>query len=402
METPLIKNRDIIMFGLQPWDIEIGSNFKNMAVEIARHNRVLYVNRPLDRLSYIKYRNDKKIKARIKSFKNGQGELNLLKKNLWVLNPAVLIESINWMHAGKIYNHLNKRNNKRLAAQISQNAAVLNFQKAILIIDNDFFNALYLTEFLAIDCMLYYIRDYLLSQPYFSRHGRRAEPVMMAKADIVIANSIYLCNYAKKYNVSSYYIGQGCDVDDFVKNSHPVPADIQSVKKPIIGYCGNLTAARLNISLLEELALQRPLWNFVLVGPVDNAFKKSSLNKMSNVYFTGPKPVGELPAYVHAFDVCINPQLLNQMTAGNYPRKIDEYLASGKPVVATATETMEEFKNYAYLCDNTAEYIDAIEKAIHQATDINKMKQRIAFAQSHTWEASVTEMYYAISTINKK
>ncbi len=390
------------MFGLQPWDIEIGSNFKNMAVEIARHNRVLYVNRPLDRLSYIKYRNDKKIQARIQSFKSGQGVLNLLKENLWVLNPAVLIESVNWMHAGKIYNHLNKRNNKKLAAQISQNAAELNFKKPILIIDNDFFNALYFKEFLQIDCMLYYIRDYLLSQPYFSRHGKKAEPAIMAKADIVIANSVYLCNYAKKYNASSYYIGQGCDVDDFVKNSYPVPGDIQSVKKPIVGYCGNLTAARLDISLMEELALQRPLWNFVFVGPQDSAFKKSALNKMSNVYFTGTKPAGELPAYVHAFDVCINPQLVNQMTAGNYPRKIDEYLAAGKPVVATATETMEEFKNYAYLCNNAAEYIDAIEKAIHQSADINKKKERISFAQSHTWEASVREMYNAISTINKK
>ncbi len=49
-------------------------------------------------------------------------------------------------------------------------------------------------------------------------------------------------------------------------------------------------------------------------------------------------------AYIHHFTICINPQLVNPLTIGNYPRKIDEYLASGKPVVATATQAMEMFR----------------------------------------------------------
>lgn len=41
------------------------------------------------------------------------------------------------------------------------------------------------------------------------------------------------------------------------------------------------------------------------------------------------------------FDVCMNPQLVNEITIGNYPRKVDEYLALGKPVIATKTLTMD-------------------------------------------------------------
>jgi hypothetical protein len=37
-------------------------------------------------------------------------------------------------------------------------------------------------------------------------------------------------------------------------------------------------------------------------------------------------------------------QLSNNLTIGNYPRKIDEYLAMGKPIVATSTKTMQMFK----------------------------------------------------------
>ena len=398
MENPRIENRDIIMFGLQPWDIEMGSNFKDMALEIARHNRVLYVNRPLDRISYIKHRSDKKIKARILSFKKKQGVLQSMQQNLWVLNPPILLESINWMPSGMLYNYFNKRNNNKIAGQIREAKDQLNFKSVILIIDNDFFNALYLKEYLQVDLMLYYIRDYLLSQPYFKLHGEIAEPAIIAKADVVIANSLYLCNYAKKFNDNSFYIGQGCDVESFIMNSNPVPQDVANIKRPVIGYCGNLTASRLDIALLENIATQRPHWNFVLVGPQDNFFKNSVLNKMNNVLFTGSKPAAELPAYVHHFDVCLNPQQINQMTIGNYPRKIDEYLAAGKPVVATATVTMEEFKNHAYLCNNAQEYLIAIEKALKEKDNSILAQARVTFALSHTWQASVQKLYNTIYT----
>ncbi|HAI83429.1 MAG TPA: glycosyl transferase family 1, partial [Chitinophagaceae bacterium] len=87
-------------------------------------------------------------------------------------------------------------------------------------------------------------------------------------------------------------------------------------------------------------ATAKPEWSLVLVGPEDEAFKQSALHQLPNVHFLGSKQPEALPEYVAAFDVCINPQLLNEVTIGNYPRKVDEYLAMGKPVVATQTEAM--------------------------------------------------------------
>src|SRR3954462_2179805 len=103
MENALVHNRDIVMFGLQPWDIAIGSNFKNMALEIAKHNRVLYVNRPLDRISYLKKQDDPQIRARIESVKHGKNIFTEIQSNLWAFNPRIIIESINWMREGKVY-----------------------------------------------------------------------------------------------------------------------------------------------------------------------------------------------------------------------------------------------------------------------------------------------------------
>jgi len=396
MENALIQNRDFIIFGLQPWDIPIGSNCKNIAAEIAKHNRVLYVNRPLDRITSLKKRNDQQTKNRLESIKKGKAVLTKIDEQLWVLNPRIMLESINFLPPGFFYNYLNKSNNKKLAAAISEAAGTLNFKDPILLTDNDFFNGLYLKEYLKPSFFIYYIRDYILSQKYFLRHGTTAEPLMIKKANVVAANSQYLANYAGKYNPNSADIGQGCEVEEFLEPPAQYPEDLNKIGFPRIGYCGSLTATRLDIRLLHFIASEQPNWNIVLVGPEDDAFRQSDLHTLKNVYFLGSKQPAELPAYTHSFDVCINPQLLNQMTIGNYPRKVDEYLAAGKPVVATKTETMGIFGEAVYLCDTYQEYLVQIQKAMQQAKNTEKIAERKKLGMSHTWAASVTKLYKLI------
>jgi glycosyltransferase involved in cell wall biosynthesis len=71
---------------------------------------------------------------------------------------------------------------------------------------------------------------------------------------------------------------------------------------------------------------------------------------------------------------------------------VDEYLAMGKPVIATRTKTMELFKDHVYLCDTLDEYNEAIEKALNE-NSLKLEKERIAFARSHSWQNSVRSIY---------
>ena len=103
-----------------------------------------------------------------------------------------------------------------------------------------------------------------------------------------------------------------------------------------------------------------------------------------------------LPSYINAFDVCLNPQILNEVTIGNYPRKIDEYLAMGKPVVATATEAMSIFAQHTYLATTKDDYLRLIDTALRDNGPELQL-QRVAFASSHTWENSVKAIYRAIN-----
>jgi glycosyltransferase involved in cell wall biosynthesis len=102
----------------------------------------------------------------------------------------------------------------------------------------------------------------------------------------------------------------------------------------------------------------------------------------------GGKTPEEIPGYVRHFDICINPQTVNQLTIGNYPRKIDEYLAAGKPVVATATDAMKMFSEYTFLCSTKEEYVQQINMILADKNMFsdNQQEQRRNFALQHTWE----------------
>lgn len=383
---------DVLIVAPQSWNFEIGSNARNIAIEFSKKDRVVYVNPPIDLITLIRCSGKRSIKTGIQQIGH----------NLWILTPSSIVASINWLPVVPVYRLFNRFNNRRFAANILQGLAKLEFQDFVLFNDNYMFNGLYLKELLRPKHYLYYIRDFLTIQPYFHRHGKRVEPALLKDVDAVVANSTYLKEYAERFNPRSFYVGQGCEVEMFDEQLIvDIPEDMKGVKRPIVGYVGFLTSLRLDIALLFRLAKEKPHWNLVLVGPEDVDFEKSSLHELPNVFFLGRREPTQLPSYIFGFDVCINPQVINPLTIGNYPRKIDEYLAMGKPTVATATKAMEVFKEYTYLATNIDEFISMTEVALAD-NDLNMKQRRIDFARSHTWENSVKEIYRVINQLKSE
>jgi teichuronic acid biosynthesis glycosyltransferase TuaH len=388
-----IKNRDIVIVGLQAWDIDIGSNCKNIALEFAKNNRVLYINAPLDRLSAWKGKNDPGVIKRKKIIRRKEEPISKISENLWNYYPRIMIESINQLGIHFLFDILNKRNNKLFASEINNAICNLAFENIILFNDSDIFRSFYLKELLKPSLYVYYTRDNLIAVDYWKTQGIRIEAAHMAKADLVLANSSYLAKMASTFNEHAYFVGQGCDVSAFDRNTVTAsPPDIKDISRPIIGYIGALKSLRLDMEVLEMIGREHPEWSLVLVGPEDEAFKKSALHEMDNVYFLGNKDASELPSYLSAFDVALNPQVLNPVTVGNYPRKIDEYLAMGKAVVATKTEAMSYFANHCYLAEKAEDYPELIKKALIEDNE-ELRKERSRFAGEHTWENNVKEIY---------
>jgi teichuronic acid biosynthesis glycosyltransferase TuaH len=390
------KVKDIVFVGLSPWFWEIGSNSKDIARVLSKQYRVLYVNPPLDNRTVLEQKDHPEYRKYLGIIKGKQPNLIEKEPNIWNYYPTKIITSARWLPLTSLFSIVNRINNRRFASDIRTATKMLGFSDYILLNDNDIFRSFYLKELLKPRLYIYYSRDNLVAMKYWKKHGLKLEPLHIAKADLAVANSLYLTDYLRRYNPNSHYIGQGCDLRVFKAGfEYPMPDDLRSIPHPIIGYIGAISSLRLDKTIIREIAISRPHYHIVMVGPEDEDFIKSDLHGYPNIHFLGRKPLEELPAYSSRFDVCINPQLLNEVTIGNYPLKIDEYLAMGKPVVATHTRAMELFGDAVYTAENPADYPALLDKALAEDNNILREK-RIALANTHTWENSVRELLRAI------
>lgn len=366
------------------------STATNIARQLSKRHRVLYINAPIDKRTLYLRKPDRFTHEHIRVIRN-RSEQNLIRvsDSMWVLNPRTVIDSINWIPHTGIFSYFNRRNNARIAAEYAATLEHIGFNQFILVNDKDIYRSFYFKELLKPLVHVYLDRDYIVGMGYWKRHGSKLEPQLMTKSDLVLCNSPGFTDRAKRYNPNSHYIGNGCDLAlfDFTKD-YECPDALASLRaRPIIGYVGALLAMRLNIDLLAGLARAKPEWNIVLVGGEDGEFARSALHQLPNVHFLGRKDTREIPAYLRYFDVCINPQLVNDITKDNYPLKIDEYLAMGKPTVAIRTNVMEQvFSPQVRLATGSEDFVREIEAAL-ATDDPGHVIGRIALARSHSWEA---------------
>ena len=387
-----MKGYGFIFTGQQPWDIAIGSNAIDIALEVSKQNRVLYVNTPMDVSTLYKNEQTPENIHRKRVLRKETPYLRRMSENLWVLDIPFLVMPVNILPDGWCFDFVNKLNNRRVYKFVKSVAIELEFKDYVLFIDNDIYRSYYATEFLKPIFSYYYRRDNLVSS-YWINHAPRLEPRLCAKCDCVVANSEKLAEDVRPYNRSSYDVGQGIDLSRYLAGkSYPKPKTLDGIPRPFIGYLGWITSLRIDADLICELARSRPQYSFVLVGGEDDYFKQHPLHQQDNVYFVGKVDEAEVPGYIAQFDVCMNPQLLNETTIGNYPRKIDEYLALGKPVVATRTITMAMFDSCVSNCSGVEEYKKALDEALTNNSP-QETNRRVELAHSHSWKNSVQKIY---------
>ena len=75
--------------------------------------------------------------------------------------------------------------------------------------------------------------------------------------------------------------------------------------------------------------------------------------------------------------------------------KFFEYLAAGKPVIATDLPTLAEFREYFYPAHNAAEFAAAL--AASRLEDVSCSVKRVRIAQKYSWDARMIEIDKIVS-----
>lgn len=165
------------------------------------------------------------------------------------------------------------------------------------------------------------------------------ERALLEQADIVFTGGQSLYESKRHRHPSVHAFPSSVDIHHFAAKDNtggPEPHDLQRIGTPRVGFFGVIDE-RMDLELVRQVARQRPMYQFLFIGPVVK-ISEHSLPRAENIHYLGPKPYVELPRYLHRWDVAIMPFALNDSTRFISPTKTLEYLAGGKPVVSTAVK----------------------------------------------------------------
>ncbi len=208
------------------------------------------------------------------------------------------------------------------------------------------------------------------------------ETALLTNVDAVVATARLLKENAEAFNTRAFYIPNAADFEHFYKAADKKHQYNLFVKSPRIGYIGNL-ANWFDDELVQAVATRRPEWIISLIG--SGPANMESLSRLENVNLVGEVPYESLPSYLCEFDLCIIPFKLMPVTAVTDPVKFYEYLAAGKPVVATNLPELRPYDEFVYLANNPTEFEELINVALMEDNEAKKA-QRIEFARRNTWE----------------
>jgi glycosyltransferase involved in cell wall biosynthesis len=102
----------------------------------------------------------------------------------------------------------------------------------------------------------------------------------------------------------------------------------------------------------------------------------------------GVRTYSELPRYYNNLDVGLIPFSDFEVAKAANPVKMYEYLAAGKPVVATTTSETSLYPEFVLTATNADGFLNQIERAL----SLPGAAARRAFARQHSWAARFAEI----------
>ncbi|WP_207427308.1 glycosyltransferase [Pedobacter sp. SYSU D00535] len=379
--------KNIVILGSGKFDGEYPSTIFTLARLFAKEHKVLYVEYPFTINDCVSLRNTEQYKVRKPHFTwNATGIIKTDLPNLDILiTPPVL--SINFLPEGALYRKILKINESIIANRIRKVLKMRGIEDFVYI---NSFNFHYpgIAQLIKPKLTVYHSVDPIIV-PYDMKHGYVSEKQLLEESNLVICTSKHLFEVNKKHNKKTFFIPNAADVSHSQKALaedliiHP---SIKEIKKPIIGYVGNIER-RIDFDLLKPAIEKNPDKSFVFVGPVDETFLPQWFVNSDNVHMVGKVPYQDLPSIYKGIDVALIPFKTDEVSATIFPLKLFEYLGAGKPVVASNfNPDLESWTEgtVAY-CPDTDSFEQAIKEAINTETVV-KVEKRLAVAAKNTWD----------------
>lgn len=209
------------------------------------------------------------------------------------------------------------------------------------------------------------------------------ERKLAERADLILCASPILAD--KFPSAKSKLIPHGVDLDLF-QTPAPRPTDLPN-GRPMAGFYGSISDW-VDLDLIAGAARLLPEWLFVLVGPVRTDI--AALKGLGNVRLLGQRPHEALPGYVQNWDVSLIPFRDTPQIRACNPLKLREYLAAGRPIVATDFPALDGYRDLIRVVDGPRSFASSLCAALNEgALQVAERRDRV---RAESWEARAAQV----------
>ncbi|MEU8329203.1 glycosyltransferase [Micromonospora sp. NPDC048839] len=227
--------------------------------------------------------------------------------------------------------------------------------------------------------------DWTFTRRWNRRHLRRALRSAVGAADLVLASSSALPERMPALDSAPVVLPNGCDPQHFSPDG-PVAPWLTGLRRPLVGYSGAVDTRAFDADLVAAVARAHPEWTFVLIGPSTRA-GRAPLTHLSNVELVDAVGYSDVPGILRACDVTIIPYRVGGLVDYVHPKKCYEYLALGKPVVATPLPALRALEGTIALAGDPHSFAAALSDALAEAGAPEQAARRRAVAARNSWSA---------------
>ncbi|MHB8914620.1 MAG: FAD-dependent oxidoreductase [Thiobacillus sp.] len=255
--------------------------------------------------------------------------------------------------------------------------------------------ALPLAQELKARVVIYDCMDELSAFLNAPRQLLQRETALLKTADLVFTGGPSLYEAKKDRSQHVYCFPSSVDAAHFSQGQrgHDEAAEQRALPHPRLGFYGVIDE-RLDMKLIEAMAIARPDWQIVLVGPVVK-IDPASLPRQANIHYFGQQDYTRLPEFLAGWDVCLLPFARNDATKYISPTKTLEYMAAERMIVSTPiTDVARPYGDIVYLADTPEAFIAACDTALQADEAARKAaveKMRRVLMQT-SWDTTVEAM----------
>jgi glycosyltransferase involved in cell wall biosynthesis len=227
------------------------------------------------------------------------------------------------------------------------------------------------------------------------RNGQRlarAAERLARSSDLVVAVNEDAARRWESRGFTTAFLPNGCDASLDSRVDEAPDLTGVDLPRPIAGFVGHINA-RTDLGLLE--AVTDAGGSLLLVGPKDPGFEPQRFERLvgrPNVEHVGARRFEELPPYLKAIDVGLVPYCDTTFNRGSFPLKTLEYLAAGRPVVATPLPAVRWLgTDLVDTATTPEEFAEAVLRNVAGAREPRLVRRRREFATRHSWARRAEE-----------